>query len=74
MWAPRLIFLVVSSANQRSTMLSQEPSGGEVEMEAGVAKQPALDLGGLVGGVVVENQVDVEVGRDLVRRSGRGTS
>src|ERR1019366_9273286 len=36
-WAPRLIFLVVNSANQRSTRLSQEPVGGrEVEVEPGV--------------------------------------
>ena len=35
--------------------------GGEVEMVAGPVGQPALDAGVLVGGVVVEDEVDVEV-------------
>ena len=37
----------------------------EVEMEAGVLFQPRLDLGMLVGGVVVDDQVDVEPLRRL---------
>ena len=41
------------------------PGRGEVEMEAWVAKQTALDRRGLVGGVVVEDEVDGQVGGHL---------
>ena len=34
-------------------------------MEPAVAKQPALDVGRLVGGIVVEDEVDFELGRDF---------
>ena len=34
-------------------------------MESGVAQQPILDLGGFVGAVVVENEVDFQGGQDL---------
>jgi len=36
--------------------------GSEVKDEAGVSEKPALDGRGLVGGVAVENEVDVQVG------------
>ena len=42
-----------------------DPGGagrGEVHVEAGVAGQPGLDRRGLVGGVVVADQVHVELG------------
>ena len=42
-----------------------DPGGagrGEVHVEAGMAGQPRLDRGGLVGAVVVADQVDVQVG------------
>ena len=35
--------------------------GGEVEMVAGPVGQPAFDAGMLVGGVVVDDEVDIEV-------------
>src|SRR5262252_9081792 len=41
-----------------------EPGGtgrGEVQAEAGVADQPVADGGGLVGGVVVADQMQVQV-------------
>ena len=37
----------------------------EMHVEAGMTGQPRLDLGVLVGGVVVGDQVDIEVRRDL---------
>ena len=40
--------------------------GREVEMEAGMPRQPALDRRGLVRGVVVEDDVDIEGPRHLV--------
>ena len=44
-WALRRSLRLVSSANQRSTGLSQELLGGEVQVEPGVAQQPLVDLG-----------------------------
>jgi hypothetical protein len=38
---------------------------GEVQVEAWVSGEPVLDLGGLVGCVVVEDQVHVELGGDF---------
>ena len=73
-WVPRLSHLVVSSANQRSTRFSQRAVGRrEVEREAGVAEQPALDRRGLVGRRVVQHDVDVEVRRARSCRSGSRT-
>jgi len=40
--------------------------GREVHVEAGMASEPALDLGMLVGGVVVHDHVDLLFGRDDV--------
>ena len=40
--------------------------GREVQVEPGMAEQPTLDLGRLVGGVVVEHEVDGEVSRHLL--------
>src|SRR5665647_2465589 len=39
--------------------------GGEVQREARMGEQPAPHRRGLVGGVVVEDEVDLKVGRDL---------
>ena len=56
---------MVSSANHRSTRLSQlELVGREVEVEPGVLEQPLLDRRRLVRGVVVQDQVQVQVLRD----------
>jgi len=41
--------------------------GREVQLEARVARKPAMDGGGFVGGVVVDDEVDVEIlGNGLV--------
>src|SRR6516165_3569522 len=58
-WTPRLICLSVSSANQRSTWLSQEALVG-VKLVAG---EPGFDGRRFMGGVIVEHQMDVEIGR-----------
>ena len=39
--------------------------GGEVQVKAGVLGQPCLDVGMLVGGVVVEDEVEIEFLRRL---------
>src|SRR5438132_2741358 len=64
-WLPRLIHFVVRSANQRSTRTVQPGAVGrcEVEREARVTDEPALDRRCLVGRGVVEHDMDVEVGR-----------
>jgi hypothetical protein len=38
---------------------------GEVQVKAGVGSEPAFDRGGLVGGVVVEHEVHLQLGGDL---------
>jgi hypothetical protein len=46
-----------------------QPAGAgrcEVKVKARMRSKPALHGLGLVGGVVVEDQVDVELGRDLL--------
>jgi hypothetical protein len=66
-WAARLSFLLVSSANQRSTRFSHELEvGGEVQVKARVGGEPAPDLGRLVGGAVVEHEIDVQVLGDVL--------
>jgi hypothetical protein len=42
-----------------------EVGGREVEMEAGVPEQPAVDQRRLVGAVVVEHEMHLQVGRHL---------
>src|SRR3972149_12091778 len=45
-----------------------EPGGAgrrEVQVVAGPLEQPTMDRGRLVGAVVVEDQMDVEIGRDI---------
>ena len=65
-WVPRRSFLVVSSANQRSTRLSQEALVGvKCRTNRGCAGQPTLYRRGLVGGGVVQDEVHVEVGGHL---------
>ena len=54
--------LVVSSPNHRSTRLIHEAGRGEVQVEAGVRREPALDLRRLVAGGVVEDEMDIEIG------------
>jgi hypothetical protein len=51
----------VSSANQRSTRFSQLAEVGVKCRWNGVAQQPGLDHRGLVGGVVVADQVQLQL-------------
>ena len=63
---PRLRRRLVSLAKKPSTALSQEARGRrEVEGEARMAVEPGAHLGVLVGGVVVEDDVDGLAGRHL---------
>ena len=63
---PRFKRRLVRLAKKPSTALSQEARGRrEVEDEAGVAVEPGAHLGMLVGGVVVEDDMDDLAGRDL---------
>ena len=58
---PRRNHFVVSSANQRSTMFIHELSVGvKCKVKRGTY-QPAVDLWGLVGRDVVDDQVHIEV-------------
>ena len=62
--APRRMRCSVISAKKRSTRLSQDAEVGvKWRWKRGCAAKPPSDLGGLVGGVVVEDQVQVEIGR-----------
>ena len=64
-WTPRRMSLSVMQAEQAFDLVDPGGSGrGEVDVEPGVAGQPGVDLGGLVGGVVVADEVDVELGGD----------
>ena len=72
---PRLSRRLVSLAKKLSTALSQEDEVGvKWKVEAGMALEPGADLGVLVGGVVVEDDVDELAGRHLAPRwrSGSG--
>src|SRR5208337_5166016 len=61
---PRRIRFSVISANHRSTRFSQLAEGGsEVDVEARALQQPALDESGFMGGVVVHDQVHVQLRR-----------
>ena len=54
----------MSSAKNRWTMFDHEPEvGREVQVEAPMPIEPALYRGGLVGGVIVDDQMQVEIGR-----------
>src|SRR3954453_22697854 len=65
-WTPGRSSRVVSSAKSRSTRLSQELLVGvKCRWKRGVADEPAADLGGFVGGVVVQDEVHVVLGGDL---------
>ena len=61
---PRRMLCRVISANNRSRRLSQELEVG-VQREAFVPRQPALHGRGLVGGVVVDDQMQIEIGGSL---------
>jgi hypothetical protein len=56
--------------NQREPALDLiEPTGiggSEVQVIAGMTGQPGFDLGMFVGGVIVQDQMDVEVSGDVV--------
>jgi hypothetical protein len=63
---PRFRRRFVRVASRPSTALIQDADvRREVDMEAGMSGQPALHGLGLVGGIVVEEQVQVELGRGL---------
>ena len=56
--------LVGEQAEPAPDLVDPAGSGrGEVDMEPGVTGQPGLDLGSLVGAVVVGDQVNVQLGR-----------
>src|SRR6266404_5227719 len=55
----RMRFLVISAKN-RSTMLSHEP---EVQVKARMPLEPALYRRGLVGGIIVDDEMQVEIGQ-----------
>ena len=65
-WAPCLIFVVVNSANHRSTPLSDEPEvGAKCRWKRGWRRSQRR-IPCLVGRVVVQDQVHAEVGADLL--------
>ena len=67
---PRRRFLSVRSRNQRSTWLSHDDEVGvKCRVKALVPLQPSLDLTVLMGGVVVQDQMDLQT-----RRAPRGRS
>ena len=70
-WAPRRSFLSVSSANQRSTWLSQEEKGGcEVHVERGMSVERFCDFRGLM--VAQSSQIRcIELGRNLLVQRGQ---
>ena len=62
---PRRIDFSVSTPNQRPTRLIHDASlGREVQVEPGVAEEPAVTRGGLVRPIVFEDKVDVQGRRD----------
>src|ERR1700730_18076629 len=62
---PRLIFLSVSRAKKRSTWLSQEALVGvRCTCQRGLFGEPVADQRCLVRGVVVHDEMDVEIARD----------
>ncbi|MDP9683679.1 hypothetical protein J2S47_004181 [Streptomyces griseoviridis] len=64
-------FFWVGSANHRSTRFSQDALVGvKCGWNPGMGRQPLLDVGCLVGRVVVEDQVDLEAGRNLLVEFG----
>ena len=66
---PRRMRSRVISAKKRSTMLSQDAEVGvKCRVEARVSLEPALHLGGLVGGIVVDDQMQVEMMRESAGR------
>ena len=50
-WTPRRSSLFVSSANQRSTRLSHDPCGGEVDVKPWTLREPVADQRGFMGAV-----------------------
>lgn len=51
-----------------SALCLVDPRGigrGEMQLEPGIAQQPAMDRRSLVGSVAVEHQMDIEVGWDF---------
>ena len=64
----------MSSEKKRSTRFSHEVrSGHEVEVDAWVLLEPVLHIGMLVGGVVVQDEVEFEVGIGLLLDSPQKT-
>ncbi len=64
-WIPRLICFSVIRAKKRSTWLIQDASVGVKGRASGALGQPVADGLSFVGGVVVHDQVDVKVSRDI---------
>src|SRR6266516_3818192 len=64
-WVPRRIIWSVRNPNQRSTWLTHdELVGVKCMWKRGVLVQPCLDGGGLVGAVVVADEMDIQLGGD----------
>ena len=63
-WADLRSFLFVSSATSGDRLEPRAAGRGEVQAEAGVFQEPLVNRGGLVGGVVVADEVEVQVLRD----------
>jgi hypothetical protein len=62
---PARMTLAVISPKKRSTRLSQEEEGNEVDVKTGVMFEPGFHLGVLVGGIVIANDVKLEFGSRL---------
>src|SRR5215213_9965691 len=65
-WTPRRSILGGEFGEEPFDEVEPGAAGrGEVQVEAGVADEPAADLGRFVGGVVVQDEVHVVLGGDL---------
>ena len=63
---PRRMRFWLNSRNHRSTRFSQDCAGGrEVQMEPPMLGEPRRDAGMFVRAVVVDDQVEVQLGRRL---------
>src|SRR5512147_1179017 len=66
-WAPRLIWCSPRSAKNRSTWLIQDAEVGvKWVCQRGRLAKPVADQLGLVAGGIVQDDVDIEVGRHAV--------
>ena len=65
-WTPRRSCFSVSRANQRFDQIKPGAAGGsEMQMKAGMALQPTLDGRGLVSAVIVQDQIQLQLARQV---------